>query len=233
MEWLGRIFQKIFGSANDRLLKRLWPVVDRINALEPEFNVLTDEALRAKTGEYRARLEKGEALDDLLPEAFAAVREAARRAIGHAPLRRAADRRHRAAPAARSRRWSPARARRSWRRWPPTSTPCPATASTSSPSTTTWPSVTREWMAPVYNMLGLRWARSCDITYGTNNEFGFDYLRDNMAFTAEQRVQRDLLRHRRRGRLDPDRRGAHAADHLGPSEGSTDLYRRSTRSSRS
>ena len=89
-------------------------------------------------------------------------------------------------------------------------------------------------MGPIYRFLGLtvgviksnqpteekRQAYAADITYGTNNEFGFDYLRDNLAFRPEDRVQRTLeLRDRRRGRLDPDRRGAHAADHLGPLRG--------------
>ena len=88
-----------------------------------------------------------------------------------------------------------------------------------------------DWMGPIYRFLGLtvgviqsnqptdekRRATPADITYGTNNEFGFDYLRDNLAFRPEDRVQRKLdLRDRRRGRLDPDRRGAHAADHLRP-----------------
>ena len=76
------LFKKIFGSANDRLIKRLEPIVEQINQLEPELAQLSDEALRARTGEYRERLANGETLDDLLPEAFATVREAAKRTLG-------------------------------------------------------------------------------------------------------------------------------------------------------
>ncbi|MFQ5488046.1 MAG: preprotein translocase subunit SecA, partial [Gammaproteobacteria bacterium] len=76
---VANIFSKIFGSRNDRLLKRMWVVVDEINALEESLATLTDEALRAKTGEFRSRLAEGAALDDLLPEAFAVVREAGKR----------------------------------------------------------------------------------------------------------------------------------------------------------
>ena len=73
---------KIFGSANDRLIKKLRPAVDRINVLEPEIEPLDDDALRRRAGELRGRAEKGEPLDDLLPEAFALVREAAKRTLG-------------------------------------------------------------------------------------------------------------------------------------------------------
>lgn len=75
------ILTKIFGDSNERFLNSLQPIVDRINTLEPEFEKLSDEALRVKTDEFRGRFQNGEALDDLLPEAFAAVREAARRTI--------------------------------------------------------------------------------------------------------------------------------------------------------
>ncbi|MCC5982546.1 MAG: preprotein translocase subunit SecA, partial [Oceanicaulis sp.] len=76
------IARKLFGSSNDRSVRRLTSKVQQINALEPSFQALDDEALKAKTGEFRARLEKGEELDKLLPEAFAATREAAKRALG-------------------------------------------------------------------------------------------------------------------------------------------------------
>ncbi len=82
--------KKIFGTANERTLKKLRPVVARVAALEPEFQALSPDALRAKTDEFKKRLADGEALDEILPEAFAAVREASRRTIGAAPLRRAA-----------------------------------------------------------------------------------------------------------------------------------------------
>ena len=89
---------KIFGSYSDRELKKIKPVVDKILAMEGEYAALTDEQLKAKTPEFRERLAAGETLDDLLPEAFAAVREAAWPRAGHAAVPGAAHRRHRAAP---------------------------------------------------------------------------------------------------------------------------------------
>src|SRR5690349_14189675 len=77
-----KILTKIFGSANERKLKQLWPIVTRINEYEPEVSRLTDEQLRAKTVEFRERLDQGETLDDILPEAFAVVREASKRSTG-------------------------------------------------------------------------------------------------------------------------------------------------------
>src|SRR5919204_5895625 len=79
---LGAIASKVFGSSNDRKLKKYGPIVDKINSLEPETAALSDEALRARTVEFRKRLEQGAELDDLLPEAFATVREAAKRTLG-------------------------------------------------------------------------------------------------------------------------------------------------------
>ncbi|MBR6327534.1 MAG: preprotein translocase subunit SecA, partial [Alphaproteobacteria bacterium] len=79
---LNKIAKALFGSANDRFVKKQFKIVEQINALEPDFVKLSDEQLKAKTQEFRARLEKGETLDDLLPEAFAAVREAAKRTLG-------------------------------------------------------------------------------------------------------------------------------------------------------
>jgi preprotein translocase subunit SecA len=205
MEWLGRIFQKIFGSANDRLLKRLWPVVDRINALEPEFNVLTDEALRAKTGEYRARLEKGEALDDLLPEAFAAVREAARRAIGQRHydvqlIGGIALHRGMIAEMVTGEGKTLVATLAAYLNALPGHGVHVVTVNDYLAKRD------GEWMAPVFNMLGLSVGAiqskmssaeriveyGCDITYGTNNEFGFDYLRDNMKVRLEDQAQGKL-----------------------------------------
>ena len=79
---LGQIARKIFGSANDRFIKKQYKTVNQINALEPEFIKLSDEELQAKTEEFRNRLKNGETLDDILPEAFATVREAAKRVMG-------------------------------------------------------------------------------------------------------------------------------------------------------
>ena len=81
-EFLGKGLKKVFGSRNDRILKSLAPVVGQVNALEPDYERLTDAKLRAKTDEFRARLGKNETLDELLPEAFAACREASKRALG-------------------------------------------------------------------------------------------------------------------------------------------------------
>ena len=88
---LAALARRIFGSPSDRHVKRFQAKVDAINALEPEFAKMTDEALQGMTAEFKARLEKGTKLDDLIVPAFAAVREASKR---HAPLRRAVDRRH-------------------------------------------------------------------------------------------------------------------------------------------
>ena len=79
---LGKIARKIFGSANDRFIKKQYKIVNKINALEEDFVKLTDDELKAKTDEFRSRLKNGETLDDILPEAFATVREAAKRVMG-------------------------------------------------------------------------------------------------------------------------------------------------------
>ena len=89
------VFEKIFGTRSQREIKKIQPTVDKILALEDDYKALSEEALKAKTAEFKNRLDQGETLDDLLPEAFAAVREAADRA-GNAPLSRSAHRRHRA-----------------------------------------------------------------------------------------------------------------------------------------
>ena len=90
------LITKLFGTYSERELKSIYPIVDKIEAMADEYRALTDEELRAKTPEFKARLANGETLDDILPEAFAAVREAAGRVLGHAALPRAAHRRHRA-----------------------------------------------------------------------------------------------------------------------------------------
>ena len=81
------LFSKVFGSRNERELKKIMPIVDRIEALEPEYKTLTDSELRAKTDEFKQRLSSGETLDDILPEAFATVREAASRVLGMRPFK--------------------------------------------------------------------------------------------------------------------------------------------------
>ncbi len=196
-------FEKLFGSFSDKELKRINPLKDKVLALEPEMQKLTDEQLQAKTTEFKARLEKGETLDDLLPEAFAVCREADWRVLGMKPypvqiiggivLHRA----------------------------------CIAEMQTGEGKTlvATMPVYLNaltgkgvhvitvndylarrdsEWMGKVYRFLGLtvglvvhgveandrKAAYAADVTYGTNNEFGFDYLRDNMVVYKANMVQR-------------------------------------------
>ena len=202
-DFIMSFFEKLFGSFSDKELKRINPLKDKVLALEPEMQKLTDEQLQAKTTEFKARLEKGETLDDLLPEAFAVCREAAWRVLGMKPypvqiiggivLHRA----------------------------------CIAEMQTGEGKTlvATMPVYLNaltgkgvhvvtvndylarrdsEWMGKVYRFLGLtvglvvhgveandrKAAYAADVTYGTNNEFGFDYLRDNMVVYKANMVQR-------------------------------------------
>jgi preprotein translocase subunit SecA len=200
---LGKLVKKIIGSRNDRIIRQKRRIVAQINALEPKFQALSDAELRAKTEEFRARLAKGETLDDLLPEAFATVREAGRRVLnmrhfdvqliggmvlhdGKIAEMRTGEGKTLVATLAAYLNALPGKgvhvvtvndylARRD-----------------------------AQWMGKLYNFLGLsvgvivsglnqqerKQAYAADITYGTNNEFGFDYLRDNMAFSKQDQVQR-------------------------------------------
>ena len=202
-DFIMSFFEKLFGSFSDKELKRINPLKDKVLALEPEMQKLTDEQLQAKTTEFKARLDKGETLDDLLPEAFAVCREADWRVLGMKPypvqiiggivLHRA----------------------------------CIAEMQTGEGKTlvATMPVYLNaltgkgvhvvtvndylarrdsEWMGKVYRFLGLtvglvvhgveandrKAAYAADVTYGTNNEFGFDYLRDNMVVYKANMVQR-------------------------------------------
>jgi preprotein translocase subunit SecA len=199
------IFTKIFGSNNDRLLKNLQPIVDKINLLEPEMKLLSDEQIPQKTMEFKERVKNGEALDDILPSAFALVREASVRILGmrHFDVQLIGGiALHQG---------------------------CIAEMKTGEGKTlmSTLPAFLNalsgkgvhivtvndylakrdaEWMAKIYNFLGLsvgailhdiddqerKRSYSADITYGTNNEFGFDYLRDNMKFDKESLAQKEL-----------------------------------------
>ena len=201
---LGNLVKMVVGSRNDRIVNKKKKIVKRINALEPEMKALSDEALSAKTQEFRDRLAAGETLDSLLPEAFATVREASWRVLnmrhfdvqliggmvlhdGKIAEMKTGEGKTLVATLAAYLNALPAKgvhvvtvndylARRD-----------------------------SEWMGRLYNFLGLsvgcilsqldteerREAYAADITYGTNNEFGFDYLRDNMAFSLDQRVQRE------------------------------------------
>ncbi|MDH5470669.1 MAG: preprotein translocase subunit SecA, partial [Gammaproteobacteria bacterium] len=196
------IFRSLFGSRNDRQLKRMTRVVTRINDLESGLKALSDEALRGRTDEFRSRLAAGESLDDLLPEAFATVREAASRVldmrhfdvqlIGGMVLHDGKIAEMRTGEGKTLVATLPAYLN--------------ALSGEGVHVVTVNDYLARrdaEWMGKVYEFLGLstgvtvggqgfeekKAAYAADITYGTNNEFGFDYLRDNMAFTAADRVQ--------------------------------------------
>jgi len=200
---VGKILGKIFGTEQERNIKRLMPLINRINSWEKKIVLLSDRALRDKTDEFRGRLNGGESLDDILPEAFAVTREAAKRTIGLRPhdvqliggivlhqgkIAEMANGEGKTLVAT-----------------------LPAYLNALTGKGVHIVTINdylarrdRDWMGPVYEFLGLsvgviqnrmdnakrQKAYQCDITYGTNNEFGFDYLRDNMAFRAEDQVQR-------------------------------------------
>ena len=204
-------------------------MVGQINALEPQIQALSDDELRAKTDEFRERLKNGAKLDSLLPEAFAVVREASQRVLGL----RHYDVQLIGGMVLHSGKIAEMRTGEGKTLVATLPVYLNALEGKGVHVVTVNDYLAKRdaaWMGKIYNFLGMsvgvvypgmdhgdkRAAYAADITYGTNNEFGFDYLRDNMALSKEQRYQRGLqLRDRRRGRLDPDRRGAHAADHLG------------------
>ena len=202
---LGKFARKIFGSANDRFVKKQYKTVNQINALEPEFIKLSDEELKAKTDEFRNRLKQGETLDDILPEAFATVREASKRVMGQrhydvqliggivlhkgmiAEMKTGEGKTLVATLAAYLN----------------------ALEGKGVHVVTVNDYLAKrdaEWMGKIYRFLGLtvdyiihgkndnerRIAYNSDIVYATNNELGFDYLRDNMKFSLYERVQRDF-----------------------------------------
>ncbi|MCX5893637.1 MAG: preprotein translocase subunit SecA, partial [Deltaproteobacteria bacterium] len=199
------ILKKFFGSKNERELKRLAPLVDAINALEPEYRALSDAQLRAKTAEFKERLDQEEPLDDLLPEAFAAVREASTRVLGLRPfdvqliggivLHQGKIAEMKTGEGKTLVATMPAYLNALTGQGVHIVTVNDYLAKRDT-----------QWMSGIYNFLGLRvdtivhglddnerrYAYAADITYGTNNEFGFDYLRDNMKFSLEDYVQRDF-----------------------------------------
>ncbi|AJI54621.1 preprotein translocase, SecA subunit [Francisella philomiragia] len=197
------LVQKIIGSRNDRFIKKVSKTVQKINSLEPEFEKLSDQELKAKTQEYKDRVAKGEALDNLLPEAFATVREAGKRTknmrhydvqlIGGIVLHQG----------------KVAEMRTGEGKTLVATLPAYLNALTGNgvhviTVNDYLAKRDAELMSDIYEFLGLsvgvivadlnpeqrRESYACDITYGTNNEFGFDYLRDNMAYDKEQQVQR-------------------------------------------
>ncbi|KRQ87714.1 Protein translocase subunit SecA [Caloramator mitchellensis] len=199
------LLEKIFGSHSEREIKRLMPLVDKIESLDSKMQSLSDEELRNKTFEFKERLQRGETLDDLLPEAFAVVREAAWRTLGMKHFRvqliggivlhqgRIAEMKTGEGKTLVA--------------------TLPAYLNALTGKGVHVVTVNdylakrdREWMGKIYEFLGLtvgvithdldaeerKKAYNSDITYGTNNEFGFDYLRDNMVIYKEEMVQRDL-----------------------------------------
>ncbi|MFT4937369.1 MAG: preprotein translocase subunit SecA [Paraglaciecola sp.] len=199
------ILTKMFGSRNDRTLKKLAKAVEEISQLETEYEALSDEQIKAKTSEFRERLEKGESTDDIMVEAFALVREASKRVFGmrHFDVQMLGGQVLHQGKIAEMR------------------------TGEGKTLTSTLPSYLNaitgkgvhvitvndylasrdaEWSRSLYEFLGLtvgcnipglthqqkKEAYEADITYGTNNEFGFDYLRDNMAFSPKERVQKSL-----------------------------------------
>ena len=197
------LIQKIFGTYSQRELKSIYPIADKIEALEEEYRGLTDEQLQAKTPEFKQRLQQGETLDDILPEAFAAVREAADRVLGLRPYRvqliggivlhqgRIAEMKTGEGKTLVA--------------------TLPAYLNALSGNGVHIVTVNdylakrdSEWMGKVHRFMGLtvglivhdltkeqrQAAYAADITYGTNNEMGFDYLRDNMAIYKDEQVQR-------------------------------------------
>ncbi len=194
---------KIFGTSNDRVLKKLERHVAPINALEPEFEKLGDDELKAKTTEFRQRIQNGETLDDIAHEAFAAVREAAKRALGQ----RHYDVQLIGGMALHQGQIAEMRTGEGKTLVATLAVYLNALEGKGVHVVTVNDYLAKrdaEWMGKVYAALGLttgciingirdderKNAYACDVTYGTNNEFGFDYLRDNMKFRLEQMVQR-------------------------------------------
>ena len=200
-----RVLTSIFGSRNERVLRQLSRVVTRINALEPEFEKLDDEALRAKTAEFKQRVANGESLDKLLPEAFAVVREGAKRVLGM----RHYDVQLIGGMVLHQGKIAEMRTGEGKTLVATLPVYLNALEGKGVHVVTVNDYLARRdsaQMGKLYSFLGLTtdvvWpgmehtdkhkAYAADITYGTNNEFGFDYLRDNMALSKEQRYQRGL-----------------------------------------
>jgi len=199
------ILRKVFGSRNDRILKRLQKNVNKINALEPDIQKLSDDELRARTDAFRKRYQDGETLDQMLAEAFAVVREASHRALGmrHFDVQLIGGMVLHDGKIAEMRTGE-------GKTLVATLFAYLNALSGKGVHVVTvndyLASRDAEWMGKLYGFLGLstgvavagmssdekRAAYASDITYGTNNEFGFDYLRDNMAFRLEDKVQREL-----------------------------------------
>lgn len=199
------ILKKLIGTKNERELRRIKPVLEKVNSLEPEISKLTNDRLRAKTGEFKLKLEQGATLDDLLPEAFAVVREVAKRTlnmrhfdvqiIGGVVLHEGKIAEMKTGEGKTLVATLPVYLNALTGKGVHVVTVNDYLAKRDA-----------EWMGAIYKFLGLsvgvivhglddrerKAAYRCDVTYGTNNEFGFDYLRDNMKFRLEDMVQREF-----------------------------------------
>ncbi len=202
---LGALAKRLFGSANERFLKGLSASVEAINALEPEFEALSDDDLRARTAAFRERATKGENLEDMLVEAFATVREGAKRTLGQ----RHFDVQLMGGVVLHQGMIAEMKTGEGKTLVATLAVYLNALAGRGVHVVTVNDYLAKrdsEWMGRIYNFLGLsvgcivhglndnerRAAYACDVTYGTNNEFGFDYLRDNMKFQLEDMVQREF-----------------------------------------
>src|SRR6188508_3308735 len=200
---LGAVARKFFGSSNDRRVRRYQPRVDAINALEPEIVKLTDEELRARTDMFKKELAEGKTLDDILVPAFATVREAAKRAIGQ----RHFDVQLIGGMVLHEGMISEMKTGEGKTLVATLAVYLNALAGRGVHVVTVNDYLAKrdsEWMGQIYGFLGLKTgvivhglddeqrkvAYDCDVTYGTNNELGFDYLRDNMKYRMEDMVQR-------------------------------------------
>ncbi len=200
-----KLLSKILGTANERQLRKMQPTVKKINDLEPTIQALSDEQLGAKTNEFRERLTQGETLDDLLPEVFAVVREAAKRTIDQRPF----DVQlvggivlHQGKIA----EMKTGEGKTLTATLPLYLNALPGKGVQLVTVNDYLARRDSEWMFPIYNFLGMEVAAlqnnmsdearikayKSDILYATNNELGFDYLRDNMKFRAQDYVQREL-----------------------------------------
>ncbi len=199
----GTFASKVFGSSNDRKLKKYGPIVAEINALEDETAALSDEALRARTDEFRARVRDGTPLDDLIPEAFATVREAAKRTLGQ----RHFDVQLIGGMVLHDGRIAEMKTGEGKTLVATLPVYLNALTGRGVHVITVNDYLAKRdaaWMGAIYEFLGLSVGcivnelndkqrheeYACDVTYGTNNEFGFDYLRDNMKYSANEMVQR-------------------------------------------
>ena len=202
---VGKILRKVFGSRNDRLVKRYSKTITQINALEEEMAALADEALSAKTNDFRSRYESGETLDDLMPEAFAVCREAGKRIMGM----RHFDVQLVGAMALHNGKIAEMRTGEGKTLVATLAVYLNALSGKGVHVVTVNDYLAKrdaEWMQPLYNFLGMqvgviiggmsadekRASYAADITYGTNNQYGFDYLQDNLSFSIEDKMQREL-----------------------------------------